>query len=349
MDQAFTRTSRRKSRSDRVDYTSSVLLSENSRTRIEVLGFIYEKGGTEHLSVKINFSKKEKRTGRWQPDTQRSSTLDEEAVGNLKRAIARFEALLGQETNSDYLLVPLGRDVRDTAATEKATAAAAFHDGLYDCQIASSLKHIALDKEICRALKNRVWIAELERATNELTLMLDADEQAEIMYQKWFEEHSWVLGNAYVAGEKAKTTNATDRADLLMKMTRSGAREIVELKRPDAHVLSFDKANQTYFFSVETAAAIGQCQCYLEAIAEEGRDGFPDANHIFAHDPEAKIVIGRSVLWSEDQQSALRRLNQRLIGIKVMTFDHVLARARAMLDSARSTPDDDQEVDRFPF
>jgi hypothetical protein len=42
-------------------------------------------------------------------------------------------------------------------------------------------------------------------------------------------------------------------------------------------------------------------------------------------------VIGRSVEWTEDQQRALHGLNTRMHAITVMTYDHLLARAEAML------------------
>jgi hypothetical protein len=45
----------------------------------------------------------------------------------------------------------------------------------------------------------------------------------------------------------------------------------------------------------------------------------------------AKIVIGRSNEWDDDQTKALHGLNQRLRSIKIMTYDHLLAQSEAML------------------
>jgi hypothetical protein len=50
-------------------------------------------------------------------------------------------------------------------------------------------------------------------------------------------------------------------------------------------------------------------------------------------------VIGRSADWSEDQQQGLHGLNARLHSITVMTYDHLLARAEAVLTALEEESD----------
>lgn len=333
--QEIERTARRTARSQRVDYASPVVVSENSKTKIEALAFIFERGGQEHLSLKINFYKKQKATGAWQADETRSFSLKEESMGRLKVAISHFECLLGKTTNSEYLLVPLGEGALDIGSTEKQTAVRALLSALADPQISCSLTTSTFDIEILKALRGRIRIAELEKATSELTLMLEADEQSEAMYQTWFEDHYWVMGNAYVARDEVRSICKSDKVDMLLKCTSSGKRDILELKKPDVSVLNYDASYGNYHFSAHTSAAIGQCQRYLEVFDEEAKSGLRDARHVLAHYPDAIIVIGRSIDWDDNKQRALRGLNNRLHGIKVMTYDHVLEQAYALLDIIR--------------
>tara|TARA_R110002051_G_scaffold26962_2_gene65144 strand:+ start:4890 stop:5933 length:1044 start_codon:yes stop_codon:yes gene_type:complete len=334
-DTEFAKTEKKQARSNRVNYASPVVIVENTKTKIEALAYFYSKDGQEHLSLKLNFYSKDKSTGSWQSDKPRSFSLAEGSVEKLKAAIANFEALLDQETNQEYLLVPVGNGSLNIGRAEKQSAVRALLAALTDPQILTTFDSGELDHEILRALQGRVRIAEMEKATNELSLMLEADEQAEQMYQQWFNEHFWVMGNAYVAKDEVRSISKSDQVDLLLKCTSSGKRDIVELKKPNMAVLNYDATHRNYYFSSHTSQAIGQCQRYLEVFTEEGRYGLRDARHVLASYPEAIIIIGRSHDWDDEKQSALRGLNSRLSGIKVITYDHVLARAFALLDVVR--------------
>lgn len=334
-DREIETTKRRTARSQRVDYTSPIIVSENSRTKIEALAYIFEMSGEEHLSLKINFYKKHKTSGAWQADKTRSFSLKEGSVRRLKVAISHFERLLGKTTKSEYLLVPLGDGALDIGTTEKQTAVRALLSALADPQISDSLTMRAFDVEVLRALKGPIRIAEMEKATSQLSLMLAADEQCEAMYQAWFEEHDWVMGNAYIARDDVRSISKSDDVDLLLKCTSSGKRDILELKKPDVPVLNCDAIHKNYYFSAATSAAIAQCQRYLEVFTEEAEYRVRDARHVLPHYPEAIIVIGRSADWDDEKQASLRGLNSRLHGIKIMTYDHVLAKACALLDFMR--------------
>lgn len=65
-------------------------------------------------------------------------------------------------------------------------------------------------------------------------------------------------------------------------------------------VISFDKSHKSWHWSQDVAKAMGQCHRYLDALHEAA-------------------------------QRALHGLNTRMHAITVMTYDHLLARAEAML------------------
>jgi hypothetical protein len=334
-DQDISKTAKITAKSKRIEWAPPITLVENSKTKIEALAYYFHKGDDQRIALKINFYTKNKTTGDWTPNKDRTFSLAEGTVGNLKKAIANFEALLGKETNQEYLLVPLGGNSFELGQTEKQAAVKALLSALGDPKISAALSFDSIDNEIFGALQGRIRIAEMERATSQLSLMLDADEQSERMYQIWFEEHFWVMGNAYVAKDEVRGISRADKVDLLLQCTASGRRDILELKRPDMSVLHYDESHQNYYFSAQTSKALGQCQRYLEVFSEEGRHGLRDGRHILARYPEAIVVIGRSHQWDDEKQSALRGFNSRLNGIKVMTYDHVLARAYDFLDVVR--------------
>lgn len=112
----------------------------------------------------------------------------------------------------------------------------------------------------------------------------------------------------------------------------AGYRDIVELKRPDMPVLRYDSAHRNYYLSGEVSKAIGQCHRYLDVLHEEAGKGLRDHPDIVAYHPRAIVVIGRSAGWDNVQHKALHGLNRRLSGIRIMTYDHLLAQGERLLE-----------------
>jgi hypothetical protein len=123
-----------------------------------------------------------------------------------------------------------------------------------------------------------------------------------------------------------------DEIDLLMECTANGLRDIYELKRPDMDPIKWDKDHRSWYWSSDTAKAIGQCHRYLDVLHEQAAKGLRDHPEIVAYHPCAVIVIGRSRNWEADQLRGLHGLNARLHGIQVMTFDQLLAQAKQLLE-----------------
>ena len=117
-----------------------------------------------------------------------------------------------------------------------------------------------------------------------------------------------------------------------------------------------DDKHRNFYFSSEVSRAIGQCHRYLDVLHEEASKGLRDHPEIVAYHPRATIVIGRSNQWPEDKLRSLHGLNQRLSGVSIMTYDHLLAQGERLIGLFSSphepdfyeTPPDDRDDD-IPF
>lgn len=123
----------------------------------------------------------------------------------------------------------------------------------------------------------------------------------------------------------------TDDVDILLPRVLTGYRDIVELKRPDHPVLRHDPGRGVYRWSSEASQAIGQCHQYMDHLHEDAAGGLRGRPEIVAYHPRATIVIGRSTDWPDDAHRALAGLNQRLVGITLMTYDHLLAQGEELI------------------
>jgi hypothetical protein len=171
---------------------------------------------------------------------------------------------------------------------------------------------------------------ELRHAVDRLQELIDTGAAEERLYQDWCDDHSWVFGGAHQLRDLERRIDAQSTVDLMLPDI-VGYRDIVELKRPDAEVLRYDRSHNTFYFSNDVGKAMGQVHKYMDRLHDLAREGLARFPHIFAYHPRATIVIGRSEGWPTAKTATLRGLNQRLHGIDVMTYDHLLMRARSML------------------
>lgn len=185
-------------------------------------------------------------------------------------------------------------------------------------------------RPITRMLELGLRVSELNQAAVQLQELLDTGVTQERHYQRWCDEHSWVFAGAHRPRDAVRQIDRENVVDLLLPDV-VGFRDIIELKRPDVDVLKFDRSHRTHFFSSDVSKAIGQVHKYMDRLQRLARDGLPNNPHIFAYHPRAYIVIGRSNNWPHNKLEALRGLNERMHGIDVLSYDHLLARAKTLL------------------
>ncbi len=231
-----------------------------------------------------------------------------------------------------HLITELNTLYRDFEGTDPSSVASAVVHALKDPQVAAHMARMELNEGLIGALRANIRLSEMRNAVRELRGNLEADKNSESVYQDWCERHSWAFGNAYVMRDQVRELTPGDTLDMLLPTVISGYRDIVELKRPDMTVLLYDESRRNHYFSAHVSKAIGQCHRYLDVLHEEAGKGLRDHQEIVAYHPRAIIVIGRSSDWGIDQVRALHGLNQRLSGVNIMTYDHLLAQGERVVE-----------------
>jgi hypothetical protein len=124
-------------------------------------------------------------------------------------------------------------------------------------------------------------------------------------------------------------------------ITEDGYLEIVEIKTPEFPFWKL-KEDGSYFRyrnkylvpHIELQCAIAQGENYiLEAEKAMDSKAWADKHDgIYPIKPKCLIVYGRSKGWGELENVAFRLLNDSLHGINIITFDHLLFRAKQVVE-----------------
>ncbi len=154
-------------------------------------------------------------------------------------------------------------------------------------------------------------------------------------WQKWFKENQWVLGTEFVKILEERDIDTEHITDYLMQ-AYDGFVDIVEIKRPggglDFWSSNLDHGN--YFPSSDLIKAATQSISYIYEIERESNSVkfLERVGNIKTIKPRCVLVFGRSNEWNDKQKEAYRILNASYHNITIMTYDHVLARAKRILN-----------------
>lgn len=329
---------RRAAASGAVSYGAPLAVRDTSRVLVEAIPFfIPHTNSAAELSMKL--TRTEKGSGE-----KCEMTLKEADLHVLKRHIAHALAVNEQEEDGQYLVLRTDTLAAQLDASDDAVEAVG--NALESDRFATRLARKANPETLARAFSAAVRIGELRTAVTELSEHLEEGRSLEDVYQSWCERHSWALGNAYVARDDQRAIGIGDHVDLLMQSTASGLRDIYELKRPDMEVMLWDATHHNWYWSANTAKAIGQCHRYLDTLHRGAEHGLqPDRPDIVAYHPRAVVIIGRSHDWDRAKHRALHGLNSRMHGITVMTYDQLLAQCHALLAQVTAV-DEDAQLER---
>jgi Shedu protein SduA, C-terminal len=172
------------------------------------------------------------------------------------------------------------------------------------------------------------------RAVEELEAML-AEDQTEGPWQKWFENNDWVLGTEFVGVLRERPIDVENIADFLMQ-AYDGFVDVVEIKRPEGKLRFWADARDhgNYVPHSDLIKAITQASTYLLEVEREANSVkfLERLGGIKAIKPRCVLIYGRSDNWSAKQREAYRVLNAGYHSLSIMTYDHVLDRAKRMLD-----------------
>lgn len=177
------------------------------------------------------------------------------------------------------------------------------------------------------------------RAVEQYEEMLKLDHR-ENEWQAWFTANNWILGSEFVRVLDERRIDGQHISDFLME-AYDGFLDIVEIKRPEGGMRFWSSTldHGNYVPSIDLTKAMTQAARYVFEVEREANSlKFLEAvGYVKTIKPRCTLIFGRSDDWNAKQVEACRILNAGFHNLAVMTYDHVLARARRMLDLPTAT------------
>ncbi len=175
-------------------------------------------------------------------------------------------------------------------------------------------------------------------------------------WQNWFKENDWVLGSEFVKVLDEREIDTENIADFLMQ-AYDGFLDIVEIKRPEGDIKFWTDAedHQNQVPSPALTKAITQASKYIFEVEREvnSMKFQKRVGGVRIIKPRCILIFGRSNEWSEEQKEAYRILNSSYHNLTILTYDHVLQRAKKMLGlEKRNTQEaevEEDDEDNIPF
>jgi hypothetical protein len=175
--------------------------------------------------------------------------------------------------------------------------------------------------------------AKRSRAVENFEQML-AKNLTEAPWQDWFKENDWVLGTEFVRVLDARPIDVEHIADYLME-AYDGFLDLIEIKRPEGKLKFWADAKDhgNYIPHTELVKAITQASRYILEVEHEANSVkfLERIGGVKAIKPRCVLIYGRSNGWNVAQREAYRVLNASYYNLTIMTYDHVLDRAKRML------------------
>ena len=191
------------------------------------------------------------------------------------------------------------------------------------------IQHKVIHAELALALQQ----ARRMRAIAQFEAMLDGD-ALESKWQDWFTRNSWVLGSQFVEVIGERRIDTAHISDFLMR-AYDGFLDIVEIKRPDGGMRfwspTLDHGNP--WPSPDLTKALTQASRYIYEVEREANSVkfLEKVRGVRTVKPRCILIFGRSKDWTEQQVEAYRILNSGFHNLTVLTYDHVLERARRIV------------------
>ncbi len=188
------------------------------------------------------------------------------------------------------------------------------------------LNNNVIPEELAAGLRQ----ARRARAVVEFENMLERN-LLEGQWQHWFQANSWVLGSQFVRILEERHIDTLHISDFLMQ-AYDGFLDVVEIKRPEGGLnfwsSTLDHGN--YVQSPDLIKAIAQASRYIYEVEREANSikFLERVEGVKTVKPRCILVFGRSNDWNQKQAEAYRILNASFHNLTVLTYDHVLARAK---------------------
>ena len=172
-----------------------------------------------------------------------------------------------------------------------------------------------------------------KKAIAEFESMLNQN-LVEQKWQTWFTKNDWVLGSEFVRILDERDIDTDNITDYLME-AYDGFLDIIEIKRPDDRLKFWADVldHNNYVPTSDLIKAITQATKYLYEVEREANSVkfLERVGNIKTIKPRCVLIFGRSHEWNDAQRAAYRILNSSYHNLTIMTYDHVLARAKRIL------------------
>lgn len=175
--------------------------------------------------------------------------------------------------------------------------------------------------------------AKRAKAIGEFQAMLN-DDLIESNWQKWFQKNSWILGSDFVRILDERAIDTQNITDFLME-AYDGFLDVIEIKRPEGGMQFWSKIldHGNFIPSTDLVKAITQASAYIYEVEREANSvKFQErVDGIKTIKPRCVLIFGRSHDWTSRQSEAFRILNSGYHNLSIMTYDHVLERAKRII------------------
>ncbi len=169
----------------------------------------------------------------------------------------------------------------------------------------------------------------------------------EEVWQQFFSKNSWILGSDFVDILEERRLDVENITDYLLK-SFDGFVDIIELKLPSAPFWTSENMPRS-----ELTAASMQCNRYILQL--ERKMNSLDFNEKVQSTPIVKpritLIYGRSQSWTNDQKETYRVLNSSYSNLNIVSYDHLLERAKRMVGilNTKSVTEESVNLDTIPF
>lgn len=172
----------------------------------------------------------------------------------------------------------------------------------------------------------------------------NADNKDEEFWQSLFARHSYVLsqlfaypivfikGKAYVGGKDLSNTGG-NVVDFLFRTESTGAAVLIEIKSPQAHLLGAKYRDGVFPPSTDLGGAISQVLEYSESLSAEFHALKSADGVLTAARPYCVVILGNASkeLADDAKRRSFERFRERLVGVRVLTFDEVFRRIEGLI------------------
>lgn len=212
-------------------------------------------------------------------------------------------------------------------------------------------KNNILPKDLITGLQNQTRINAVKEFENMLSQNL-----VEQKWQEWLNQNDWVLGSEFVKILDEREIDTANISDYLMQ-AYDGFLDIVEIKRPDGSLRFWADVQDhgNYVPSADLTKAITQATKYIYEVEREANSVkfLERVGNVKTIKPRCILIFGRSNDWNSEQREAYRILNSSYHNLTIMTYDHVVLRAKRILniDEMENTEQDTEEIgiEAIPF